>query len=62
MIIHLQEISVSVAKENYKYGLLEQVRFVDFNTCLYILTLRAQGTIIKYPYRLLDKYAQKYIN
>ncbi|XP_060559794.1 uncharacterized protein LOC132719870 isoform X5 [Ruditapes philippinarum] len=24
MIIHLQEISVSVAKENYKYGLLEQ--------------------------------------
>jgi hypothetical protein len=28
MIIHLQEISVSVAKENYKYGLLEQVNFL----------------------------------
>ena len=27
MIIHLQEIQVSIAKENYKYGLLEQVTF-----------------------------------
>jgi len=29
VIVHLQEISVSVARENYKYGLLEQVSAME---------------------------------
>lgn len=34
VIVHLQEVQVTVAKENYKYGLLEQVPFSSFRSVL----------------------------